>query len=68
MTLGHFNVPTNNLIDSKLIFGEAIFGVGWGLAGLCPGPAMVLAFAGYPNVLFRWWPSFFIGSYLAEKM
>ena len=41
---------------------------GWGFAGLCPGPAMFLAFAGYPNVLFRWWPSFFVGSILAEKV
>lgn len=65
---GNFNVPTNKTIDNKLIFGEAIFGLGWGMAGLCPGPAMFLACAGYPNVLLRWWPSFFAGSYLAEKV
>jgi uncharacterized membrane protein YedE/YeeE len=65
---GHFNVPTNRVIDNKLIVGEAIFGLGWGMAGLCPGPAMFLACAGYPNVLLRWWPSFFVGSFLAEKL
>ena len=65
---GHFNVPTNKVIDTKLLIGEAMFGLGWGIAGLCPGPAMFLACAGYPNVLFRWWPSFFIGSLIAENM
>jgi len=29
-------------IDTRLIGGAAIFGVGWGLSGLCPGPALVL--------------------------
>ena len=67
-TVGQFNVPTSKIIDSNLILGEALFGIGWGIAGLCPGPAMFLAFAGYPNVLFRFWPSFFVGSYLAEQL
>mmetsp|Transcript_3814 Transcript_3814/g.7748 ORF Transcript_3814/g.7748 Transcript_3814/m.7748 type:complete len:285 (-) Transcript_3814:213-1067(-) len=67
-SVGHFDVPTNQVIDFNLIFGEALFGLGWGAAGLCPGPAMFLAFAGYPNVLLRWWPSFFVGSLLAEQV
>lgn len=33
-------LPTNKDIDKKLIFGSLMFGVGWGLAGLCPGPAI----------------------------
>lgn len=61
-------MPTNTIIDRKLLVGEAIFGVGWGIAGLCPGPAMVLACAGVPNVLFLWMPAFVMGSYLAEKI
>lgn len=65
---GHFSVPTSKIIDKNLIIGESLFGLGWGFAGLCPGPAMFLAVAGYQNILFRWWPSFFIGSYLAEKL
>ena len=36
-----FSVPTNRVIDAKLIIGAALFGVGWGLSGLCPGPAIV---------------------------
>jgi YeeE/YedE family (DUF395). len=34
------NMPDGQQIDGKLILGAAIFGVGWGLAGICPGPAM----------------------------
>jgi len=35
-----FYVPTREDIDPKIIVGPAIFGVGWGLAGFCPGPAL----------------------------
>jgi hypothetical protein len=65
---GKFNVTTSKVIDTKLFIGEAMFGLGWGIAGLCPGPAMFLAVAGYQNVLMRWWPSFFVGAFLAEKV
>ena len=36
-----FEIPINRTIDRKLAVGAAIFGVGWGLAGYCPGPAIV---------------------------
>lgn len=40
-----FHLPTNNRIDKKLVIGALLFGVGWGLLGLCPGPAIAsLAF------------------------
>lgn len=35
-----FYVPTRNDIDPKIVVGPAIFGIGWGLAGFCPGPAL----------------------------
>ncbi|MDR3476797.1 MAG: YeeE/YedE thiosulfate transporter family protein [Gammaproteobacteria bacterium] len=35
-----FVLPTKKNIDAKLIFGAALFGIGWGLAGYCPGPAI----------------------------
>jgi hypothetical protein len=35
-----FSIPTRSDIDARLIGGAALFGVGWGLVGLCPGPAL----------------------------
>jgi uncharacterized membrane protein YedE/YeeE len=35
-----FNLPTATEIDRRILVGPAIFGVGWGLAGFCPGPAL----------------------------
>ena len=37
-----FEIPTNNTIDWKLIVGSALFGVGWGTCGVCPGPLLVV--------------------------
>lgn len=39
-------LPTARQIDRRLIVGSLLFGVGWGLAGICPGPALVLLGAG----------------------
>jgi hypothetical protein len=36
----HFKLPTKQTLDKPLLLGAAIFGVGWGLAGYCPGPAI----------------------------
>jgi uncharacterized membrane protein YedE/YeeE len=41
-----FHLPTRQDLDLSLIAGAAIFGVGWGLGGLCPGPAIVAAASG----------------------
>ena len=35
-----FHVPSNRTIDTPLVTGAVIFGLGWGLVGLCPGPAI----------------------------
>jgi uncharacterized membrane protein YedE/YeeE len=48
-----FSLPAKTRIDRPLITGSAIFGVGWGLAGFCPGPALsALALGLMPVVLF----------------
>ncbi len=39
--------PASTALSKRLIFGSLAFGVGWGLAGFCPGPAIVSAAAGY---------------------
>jgi uncharacterized membrane protein YedE/YeeE len=50
---GRFHLPTKTAIDRPLILGSAIFGIGWGLAGFCPGPAVAsLALGLAPTVLF----------------
>lgn len=46
-------LPTSQQIDKPLLLGAITFGIGWGLVGLCPGPALaVLTFGGYEVVLF----------------
>lgn len=46
-------LPTSTKIDKRLIGGSLLFGIGWGLAGICPGPALVLLGAGmYKGAIF----------------
>lgn len=48
-----FHIPSTRSIDATLIGGAAIFGIGWGLVGLCPGPAIAaLALRPFPALLF----------------
>lgn len=50
---GRFRLPTRKDIDLPLVTGAALFGIGWGLAGLCPGPALASAgFAGINALIF----------------
>jgi uncharacterized protein len=46
-----FSWPVTAGIDARLIAGAAIFGVGWGLSGYCPGPALVSLATLAPSVL-----------------
>lgn len=46
-----FQVPTRRDIDLRLLVGPAIFGLGWGLSGLCPGPALTSIGLAAPAVL-----------------
>ncbi len=48
-----FSLPTRRDIDLSLVGGGALFGIGWGIAGLCPGPAIAdLAVAPVPAAIF----------------
>ncbi len=50
---GQFPEPPLSLIDHRLIVGSVLFGMGWGLAGLCPGPAIAsLSYGGIGGVVF----------------
>jgi uncharacterized membrane protein YedE/YeeE len=48
-----FHLPTKQELDIRIVSGPAIFGVGWGLAGFCPGPALTaLGFGSAAAVIF----------------
>ena len=62
-----FSISENKEIDKRLIIGSILFGVGWGLAGLCPGPAISsIALLNISSVTFVF--SMFIGFYIASKI
>jgi uncharacterized protein len=46
-----FQWPTSRRIDARLVGGAALFGIGWGIAGYCPGPALASLGAGAPALL-----------------
>ena len=48
---GAMRLPASDDIDARALVGSLVFGVGWGLAGFCPGPAVVAAGAGYLQAL-----------------
>lgn len=60
-------VPTAQNIDSNLVIGSALFGAGWALGGLCPGPALFAATAGAPEVIGYWMPAFVLGGLVATS-
>lgn len=43
----NFHLPTSEIIDVKMTGGAALFGLGWGLSGFCPGPAIASLVFGY---------------------
>ena len=47
-----FYLPTKNEIDKRLILGAIIFGLGWGWAGICPGPGIVSLASGNPSFIY----------------
>ena len=57
-----FSIPESRTLDRQLLVGAAMFGIGWGLVGFCPGPAV----AGM--VLGAWQPWLFVVAMLAGMM
>jgi uncharacterized membrane protein YedE/YeeE len=58
-----FQLPARDFVDWRLLLGAAIFGVGWGVAGFCPGPMLVGAAAGVRDALI-FLPAMLAGSLL----
>jgi uncharacterized membrane protein YedE/YeeE len=64
--LGHqFDLPPTSKIDTRLLTGAAIFGIGWGIGGFCPGPAWTSLAIGSPGILV-FLPAMLIGVLLGS--
>jgi uncharacterized membrane protein YedE/YeeE len=63
---GKFSVPTRGDIDFRLVGGAAIFGVGWGLGGFCPGPAIV-SFGAGASAAWTFVPAMLAGMLLHDR-
>lgn len=61
----NFHEPEYTRIDAPLVVGSALFGIGWGMSGICPGPAISLV-AFLPDNLWIFLAAMFIGSYLGS--
>jgi len=44
-------LPTSRTLDRRLIGGSLLFGIGWGIAGICPGPALAVVLSGHWQIL-----------------
>jgi uncharacterized membrane protein YedE/YeeE len=62
-----FVLPTATQIDRRLIVGAACFGIGWGIAGFCPGPALASLSTGLPLVL-EFCLAMFVGMFIAQRV
>ena len=59
-------IPKRRDIDAKLALGSAIFGIGWGMVGFCPGPAFVYLGRSYRAVsIYLFLLAFFLGDFLS---
>lgn len=62
-----FHLPIRNDIDARVIAGPAIFGIGWGLGGFCPGPALTaLGLGGTGTLAFV--PAMIVGMWAARLL
>jgi uncharacterized membrane protein YedE/YeeE len=64
---GKFHLPTRKDADSRLLVGSGLFGIGWGLAGLCPGPAVTSLGIGSAGI-FVFVAALAVGMFAARKL
>ncbi|MBT8149104.1 MAG: YeeE/YedE family protein [Pseudomonadales bacterium] len=62
-----FELPSNKHIDTDLLAGAALFGIGWGLYGYCPGPA-IAALAYLQTKTFAFVAAMVLGAYLGSRI
>lgn len=58
-----FSLPTKTAVDARLLAGAAVFGAGWGLGGICPGPGLVAAAATGGGGLYLAWCAAFLAAH-----
>ncbi|MFT5894489.1 MAG: putative membrane protein YedE/YeeE [bacterium] len=61
-----FSIPTRTDIDTPLLIGPVLFGLGWGLVGLCPGPALA-ALTAAPQSTWVFFVSMLVGMYALKR-
>lgn len=61
-----FHLPTLTRIDLRLILGAALFGIGWGLTGYCPGPALATLLSGNQEA-WLFVPAMLAGAWLHQR-
>ncbi len=67
MLMADFDIPSANDIDVKLLSGAALFGIGWGIGGFCPGPAWTaLPIAASGTLIFV--PAMLIGIWAGQRV
>ena len=62
-----FDLPTNSRIDRPLILSAALFGIGWGIGGFCPGPAWTALPLMAPGTLV-FWPAMLAGLWIGTRV
>ncbi|MDI3262836.1 DUF6691 family protein [Aerosticca soli] len=62
-----FRQPAARRIDAQLLAGAALFGIGWGIAGYCPGPALAALVVGGP-ALWVWLATMLAGWWLTDRL
>ncbi|RUM96760.1 YeeE/YedE family protein [Pseudaminobacter arsenicus] len=62
-----FHLPTRGDIDARIVAGPAIFGIGWGLGGFCPGPALTAVGLGATGTL-AFIPAMILGMWAARLL
>lgn len=63
---GELQLPTRSDIDLRLVLGAALFGIGWGLAGYCPGPALAGLVRGFASDAYWFVPAMIVGSWFGS--
>lgn len=63
----HFFLPSNSVVTPKLIVGSIIFGIGWGISGLCPGPAAVNLVSLSPKAII-FFISMLMGMFICQRV